>query len=421
MSRFRWRWPSSHKDEISVKESPLWPPSYERSSSTLLERGVYGRANNEILLRCSFIFISFSSTFLIVYPLTGTVIDAKGNVKTVSGKFRKSNLCAEHSLNPRDLRKVDSRIPNIVPTILARKEAFLINILHVRALVKSDTVLLFDPIGSVDTRLQSVFLYNLEHNLRDVKSPMPYEFRALESILLSVSAALESEMDITARLVSDLLLDLEDDIEREKLKNLLHYSRKLSGLRNRATLVHEAIEEVLKNDDDLAAMYLSDKRAGRVRQAHDHDELELLLESASKQIEEIVTEADTLDANVTSTQEIVELILDSNRNALLALDLKVSIATLGIGAGTLFAGLFGMNLQSHLEENPYAFYSVSAFTALLSTAVTYACLRRLARIRRIKLGMTSPDSSNNYMRKHINMDRDGFWKRLYSHGWPVMR
>ena len=70
-------------------------------------------------------------------------------------------------------------------------------------------------------------------------------------------------------------------------------------------------------------MYLTDKKNGQPRQSHEHDELELLLESSSKQIEEIVTEAEALDANVTSTQEIVELILDSNRNALLALDLKV--------------------------------------------------------------------------------------------------
>lgn len=49
--------------------------------------------------------------------------------------------------------------------------------------------------------------------------------------------------------------------------------------------------------------------------------------------------------NVSSTQEIVELILDSNRNNLLALDLRVSIATMGLGAGALFAGLFGMNVS----------------------------------------------------------------------------
>lgn len=65
-----------------------------------------------------------------------------------------------------------------------------------------------------------------------------------------------------------------------------------------------------------------------------------------------------------STQEIVELILDSNRNALLTLDLKVgvicsdnpcqlthhqvSILTLGVGTGALVAGLFGMNVRACL-------------------------------------------------------------------------
>lgn len=48
---------------------------------------------------------------------------------------------------------------------------------------------------------------------------------------------------------------------------------------------------------------------------------------------------------MSSTQEIVELILDANRNNLLALDLKVSIMTMGLGAGALFAGLFGMNVR----------------------------------------------------------------------------
>lgn len=46
-----------------------------------------------------------------------------------------------------------------------------------------------------------------------------------------------------------------------------------------------------------------------------------------------------------STQEIAELMLDSGRNALLALDIKVSIATLGVGTGAMLAGLFGMNVS----------------------------------------------------------------------------
>ena len=54
-------------------------------------------------------------------------------------------------------------------------------------------------------------------------------------------------------------------------------------------------------------------------------------------------------SNVQSTQEIVELILDANRNALLALDLKISILTMGIGIGTLVVGVFGMNVSRQIR------------------------------------------------------------------------
>lgn len=43
---------------------------------------------------------------------------------------------------------------------------FKVNILHIRALVKADTVVLFDTYGSVDSRLHSVFLYHLEVSFR---------------------------------------------------------------------------------------------------------------------------------------------------------------------------------------------------------------------------------------------------------------
>jgi len=106
-------------------------------------------------------------------------------------------------------------------------------------------------------------------------------------------------------------------------------------------------------------MYITARANGRPRSLHDHVQLELLLESFVKQVEEIVSEVDTTvvrhdffsieistdhQANMQSTQEIAELMLDSGRNALLALDIKVSIATLGVGTGALVAGFFGMNV-----------------------------------------------------------------------------
>ncbi|EKM56971.1 uncharacterized protein PHACADRAFT_93070 [Phanerochaete carnosa HHB-10118-sp] len=300
-----------------------------------------------------------------------------GNVKTISGQFKKLDLCSEHRLNPRDLRKIDSRIPNLVPTILVRKEAILVNMLHIRALVKADAAVLFDTYGSADSRLHSVFLYHLEHNLRAKSQGPPYEFRALESILLSVLSALEAEMVFIRNLVGGLLAELEDDIDRDKFKRLLHYSRRLTSFQNRAKLATDYVR-LRPTDEDLAAMYLTDKRNGQPRLLNDHEELEMLLESFAKQVEEIVNEAENIHSNVQSTQEIVELILDSNRNALLALDLRVSIVTMGIGVGTLVAGLFGMNLRSHIEESEYAFVIMSGVSMLIAAVFSWRGLTRYA-------------------------------------------
>lgn len=46
--------------------------------------------------------------------------------------------------------------------------------------------------------------------------------------------------------VGSVLAELEDDIDRDKFRRLLHCSRKLSGFHNRAKLVQEALAEVLE-------------------------------------------------------------------------------------------------------------------------------------------------------------------------------
>ncbi len=44
-------------------------------------------------------------------------------------------------------------------------------------------------------------------------------------------------MVFTRNLIGGLLAELEDDIDRDKFKRLLHYSRRLSSFQNRAKLV----------------------------------------------------------------------------------------------------------------------------------------------------------------------------------------
>jgi len=156
-------------------------------------------------------------------------------------------------------------------------------------------------------------------------------------------------------------------------------------------------------------MYLTDRKNDVVRQLSDHEELEILFETFSKQVEELVNEADNIHGNVQSTQEIVELILDSNRNALLALDLKVSIGTMGIGTGALIAGLFGMNLASHMEEHPYAFAGMSVASTIIAFLVAWAGLRRLAKIQKVGLSASNGRKSAGGLPLPVRQRRPEIW------------
>jgi magnesium transporter len=62
-------------------------------------------------------------------------------------------------------------------------------------------------------------------------------------------------MAYTRSLVKYLLADLEDDINRENLKKLLHYSRRMVGFQSRARYVKRAVDEILDNGASFAFPY----------------------------------------------------------------------------------------------------------------------------------------------------------------------
>ncbi|KPV73877.1 uncharacterized protein RHOBADRAFT_54468 [Rhodotorula graminis WP1] len=320
-----------------------------------------------------------------------TTLDAQGAVSSMAAHVPKEVLCRKFNIQPRDLRKLDSAAGAnvVVPTILSRRDCVILTVLHLRMVITAKEVTIFDSVGSEDSWLKGVFVWSLEHALKTTGKAahgLPYEFRALEAALINVVTALETDLNNMRSHVVELLAHMEENIDRDNLRLLLHYSRKLSIFQKRATLVQECLDELLANDDDLSGMYLTAKVQGKPRASNDHEEVELLLEAFSKQCEEVVSEVETLAANVRHTEDIVELILDANRNSLLGLDLRVSIMTLGLTAGAMVAALFGMNLTSHLESHPYAFPLISLSTFAFAALIASYGLRRLAQLRRVGLG-----------------------------------
>jgi magnesium transporter len=204
------------------------------------------------------------------------------------------------------LRKIDS---SLLPHILVRPSAVLINLLHIRCLIKADRVLVFDAYGSTDSYAQSAFIYELEGKLQQkLNSPsaggLPYEFRALEAVLISVTSGLEAEFDGVREPVVRVLRELEEDIDRDKLRHLLIYSKKLGTFEQKAKLVRDAIDELLEADDDLVAMYLTEKSHHISRGEDNHTEVEMLLESYHKVCDEIVQASGNLVSNIRNTEEM---------------------------------------------------------------------------------------------------------------------
>lgn len=175
-------------------------------------------------------------------------------------------------------------------------------------LIKHDRVLLFDVYGSKTSYPQSAFMYDLQGKLRQknasVSAGLPYEFRALEAVLTSVTSELEAEFEAVREPVMHILSELEDDVDREKLRLLLILSKRMNTFEQKAKLVMDAIEELLEADDDLAAMYLTEKAHDLYRGLDDHTEVEMLLESYHKLADEIVQEAGNLVSGIRNTEEM---------------------------------------------------------------------------------------------------------------------
>ena len=84
------------------------------------------------------------------------------------------------------------------------------------------------------------------------------------------------------------------------------YTKRIEINRN-IVQVQQSLEEVLEQDDDLAAMHLTKRTSAELGakevEIFDHDDLEVLLESYSKQAEELVNECNTMEVRLSLPME----------------------------------------------------------------------------------------------------------------------
>lgn len=175
----------------------------------------------------------------------------------------------------------------------------------------------------------------------------------------------------------------------------------------------QAVADLLREEADMAQMYLTDIENGKPHTVGDDDEIELLLEvyvvhtitfadavrmltrasvpasfpSLRRYRHHAYTLTDLAATLLTRLQSIthhVTLLLSSTRNRLLNLEITIAFTTLGTSVGGLIGALFGMNLKTGLEEMPYVFGGVSIAAILLAVIIARWGRRALKRARSVK-------------------------------------
>ncbi|KNG89423.1 hypothetical protein ANOM_003151 [Aspergillus nomiae NRRL 13137] len=309
-------------------------------------------------------------------------------------RLTKLDMVNQFGLSARDLRTLD--VPSDgFPHILIRESTLLIHMFNLRLLVQADQMLVCHmeptPTEESDT-ISRVFLRDLESKLRGdpglgVSVGLPYELRVLEAALAAVTSTLEAEYVLTKDQTMKTLrmVDKEEGEIHSNLRTLLDLMRKLATIEKRARQVRSAVQDVLNTDEDMAGMYLSDKRAGKPHHVEDHQDVEYLLEAYYKASDAVVQEAASLMGTIQQTEESIQSILDVWRNQIMVLEAKIEILMLGMAVATLVAGWYGMNVVNYFEESGTAFAVLVSSCLVAIAFLSRYGFRQLRRIQKMHL------------------------------------
>ncbi|KAH3902181.1 related to Mitochondrial inner membrane magnesium transporter LPE10 [Saccharomycodes ludwigii] len=378
-----------------------------------------------------------------------TIFNERGEIEEFNTEFSKDELCSQHHLYPRDLRKLNSRtstetssnintsitaeshttstsynISNkligdmLVPSCIVRDDSILLNILDISCLIKSNMVILFEQkdyknpnIKEYDLYKHSNLINELSIKLRSTNTStnninnatkkagtnsnkasdsqeqqmlyttLPYEFRALEAIFTQCIKNLARDMNILLQSSSSILNDLEYSINRIKLQKLLMQNKVLFAFYKKSILCRDMIDDLLDQDDLLSEMYLTVAR----KATDDHEEIEMLLENYYSHVDEVVQTVENSLNSIKTTEEIINIILDSNRNQLMLLGLRFTIGLLSLGGGLFVASLYGMNLENFIEHTDLGFYSVCTVAIIIISFLFVFSIKSLNSLEKITM------------------------------------
>lgn len=285
-----------------------------------------------------------------------------------------------NSLQIRDIRQVD---PAFVakPALWVRHSAIVVSLEGIRAIILFNKIFLFDPSHEDTSELLDLARKCVLQN-PDSDNPQPFEFNALEAILIFAAMRLEKEFENLESQIKVYLHHLPNELTTKMLEKLRRKKQQLSHFHSRAHNVKSILENLLDEDEEMADMYLTEKRntGNAIRDSHDHTEVETLLETYLQVIDELVNHAALLDDGIDDTEGLVMIHLDTLRNRLLKVELSLGVVTMMSTLGSVISGIFGMNFEVGIfGENSSLvwFWAVVGTIVVIIVIASWAILGRL--------------------------------------------
>lgn len=332
-----------------------------------------------------------------------SVLEVTADGLTTKKQVTKSALLRISKIHTRDLLALFSfERKRSNPDFMVRDSAIIVCLSHIRAIIQHDRLFLFHPESDFVRSFVPQLITHLETPPKQIQLSNPYEYlehekvdfelRALEAILSFVCQTYRRRAMLIAPLVDGLTTRLgQADLSHDLLHQLLPMRDHLSEFEIELDTAETVLGSLLKNDEDLVGLLLTEKKRlrGQLPPLEAHRNVELMLENYTSQLVDISNEAYFLRKRVESIQSVAELNYGSQRNRLMHVTLKMSMASISISSMTAVAGFFGMNLPNGLEDRP-----VSVFCGVV--ALSSAMGAGLFFVMRASSLTQPPIASNDY-------------------------
>ncbi|KAG1685001.1 hypothetical protein DVH05_009831 [Phytophthora capsici] len=275
-------------------------------------------------------------------------------------------------VHARDIRKMENAFSvTNEPRIVIRKQAILISADPLRAIVMRDVCLVYVPDGA--DALLSVLKTKFTETAREDEAP--FEFRALEALLATLSRYFQSQYEQLSPVVVGALDGLmQGGLNARELEKLREFKNTINEFEAQVDGVRRVLMVLLDNEEDLRLLYLTrlynEPNLLADLWSIDSEEIEVLIENYLQDIFSTRTKAELMQHRITNTESLVMMQLDSVRNYLLGVDVIFSVVVISLSVGTFIAGVFGMNLHSGLEAADGWFLGVVILTVLLFLVLT---------------------------------------------------